>query len=138
MELDERLAPPACTHLAIGHDRVTGQCATVGGATGQLTFVDRRPDPGHDPGAPARMAVAIVPAVDGGPRQVDTAERHVTQGEADMVGRHVPTVTACRPAASWPRPPARTQGDRRRDERRVRGRDGRPWQAAPIPAILGA
>ena len=87
-------------HRPGGRRRPHGRTATVHPPSGRSArLVDRRPDPGHDPRAPAGMAVAVVPAVDRGPGQTDAAERDVMDGEADMVGRHDPTVTACRAAA---------------------------------------
>ena len=133
VELDERLPSSAGTDLAVGDDRMSGQRPSVGRPARQLAFVDRRPDPGHDPCAPLRVPVTVVPAVHRGARQVDAAERDVAQREADMIGRHVHTVTGRREVAR----DGRMASIAERDERPSSGCDGRPWQIAPIPAILG-
>jgi hypothetical protein len=50
-----------------------------------------------------------------------------------MIGRHVHTVTGRREVAR----DGRTATIAERDERPIGECDGRPWQIAPIPAILG-
>src|SRR6185312_16816557 len=71
-------------------------------------LVQGRSDPGHDPGAPARVPLAVIPAVDGGTGQADPAEGHVVEGEAHMSGGHVPTVTAPTDRAAEAHRPRRT------------------------------
>lgn len=123
MELDQRLAPTARADLAIGHHGVPRHGAPIRHPSGQLTFVECRSDSGDDARAPARVAIAVVPAVDGRARQADAAERDVMDGKAPMSCGHDPTVTA-RTAMALPRTGS------------APARDGRPWQARAIPAIL--
>ncbi len=133
VELDEGLPSSAGTDLPVGDDRMSGQRPSVGRPARELAFVDRRPDAGHDPCAPLRVPVTVIPAVHCRAWQVDAAERDVAQREADMIGRHAHTVTGRREVAR----DGRMATIAERDERPSSGCDGRPWQIAPIPAILG-
>ncbi len=122
--------PPA-PGLAVGHDGMAGQRPAVGGPAGQLALVHVRPDAGHDPGAPLGAALAVVPQVHRGARQIDAPERDIEQGEALMSAGHDPTVAACgggRPCPwcpayhRWPAACTETDVDARANERGSRPR----------------
>ena len=92
VKLDQCLSPAASTDLPVGDDRVARQRPPVRHATRQLALFKGRPDSGHDARTPARLPLAVVPAVDRRPRQPDPPERDVVDGEADVLGGHTTTV----------------------------------------------